>query len=84
MIFILAAWLLVLLTFAIWLRALHSIQIYAHTPLQMQEQTWQVENVASITQMLLALAVACTGLHFMLANDVVHASAMARAHNFTF
>ena len=36
MLFIIIAWALVLLTFAIWLRALHSIPIYTHTPLQEQ------------------------------------------------
>ena len=39
MLFILIAWSLVLLTFAIWLRALHSIPIYTNTPLQLHEQT---------------------------------------------
>ena len=95
MLFILIAWLLVVLTFAIWLRALHSIPIYTHTPLQLQEQTLQIQTVLSITQMLLALAVACVGLHFTLPGDVLHsqtphvrsnasinASAMD-AHNFT-
>ena len=70
MLFILIAWLLVLLTFAIWLRALHSIQIYTHTPLQLQEQTLQVQNVMSITQILLAMAIACIGLHVMLPNEL--------------
>jgi hypothetical protein len=95
MLFIIIAWSLVLLTFAIWLRALHSIPIYTHTPLQEQEQALQLQTVSSITQMLLALAVACIGLHFMLPGDVmraqtsqisqtaVNASAMAHAHNFT-
>jgi hypothetical protein len=36
MLFIIIAWSLVLLTFAIWLRALHSIPIYTHTQLQLQ------------------------------------------------
>jgi hypothetical protein len=96
MLFILIAWLLVVLTFAIWLRALHSIPIYTHTPLQQQEQTLQIQNVSSITQMLLALAIACVGLHFALPSDVLHlqtphvrstasmnASAMAHGHNFS-
>ena len=96
MLFIFIAWLLVVLTFAIWLRALHSIPIYTHTPLQLHEQTLQIQNVASMTQMLLAVAVACVGLHFALPGDVLHfqaphvrsnasmnASAMAHAHNFS-
>jgi hypothetical protein len=71
MLFILITWLLVLLTFTIWLRALHSIQIYTHTPVQLQEQTLQVQNVMSITQILLAMAIACIGLHVMLPNGLV-------------
>lgn len=72
MLFILIAWLLVVLTFAIWLRALHSIPIYTHTPQQLQDQTLQVQTVFSITQMLLALALACVGLHFVLSSDVTY------------
>ena len=96
MLFILIAWLLVVLTFAIWLRALHSIPIYTHTPLQQQEQTLQIQNVSTITQLLLVLATVCVGLHFTLAGDVVHlqtlhvrsnasmnAPAIARGHNFS-
>jgi hypothetical protein len=96
MLFILIAWLLVLLTFAIWLRALHSIQIYTHTPLQLHEQTLQVQNVMSFTQILLALAIACVGLHVMLPDELAdrhelhvhsnastYASAMALARNLT-
>jgi hypothetical protein len=66
MLFILIAWLLVLLTFAIWLRALHSIQIYT----ELHEQTLQVQNVMSFTQILLALAIACVGLHVMLPDEL--------------
>jgi hypothetical protein len=93
MLFIIIAWLLVLLTFAIWLRALHSIAIYARTPLELEDQTLQVKTVLSISQMLLAVAVACVCLHFFVSPDVVraqtsqtpvNASAMAHAHNFTF
>jgi hypothetical protein len=71
MLFIFITWLLVLLTFTIWLRALHSIQIYTHTPLQLQEQTLQVHNVMRITQILLAVAIACIGLHVMLPDELV-------------
>ena len=89
MLFILIAWSLVLLTFAIWLRALHSIPIYTNTPLQLHEQTLQLQNVGSMTQMLFALAVVCIALHFMLPNDAAHwqapsnTSAMHHARNFT-
>jgi len=96
MLFIFVAWLLVLLTFTIWIRALHSIPIYIHTPLQLQEQTLQIENVMSITQILLATAIACIGLHVMLPGDaanwqfphvhrntLMNASAMSYAQNAT-
>ena len=69
MLFILIAWSLVLLTFAIWTRALHSIPIYTSTPLQLHEQTLQIQTVVTITQLLLALALACVALHFILGND---------------
>jgi len=72
MLFILIAWLLVLLTFAIWLRALHSIAIYTHTPLELEDQTLQVKTVLSISQMILALALACVALHFVLSGDVTY------------
>ena len=71
MLFILISWLLVVLTISIWLRALHTIQIYTHTPLQLQEQTLQVQNVMSITQILLATAIACIGLHVMLPDELI-------------
>ena len=89
MLFIVIAWLLVLLTFAVWLRALHSIAIYTHTPLELEDQKLQVQTVWSISQMLLAVAVACVGLHFMLSGDVMrsnasmNASASFHAHNAT-
>jgi hypothetical protein len=71
MLFILIAWSLVLLGFTIWMRALHSIPIYTHTPLQLQEQTLQIQTVSSITQMLFAIAVVCFTLHFVLPSDDV-------------
>jgi hypothetical protein len=72
MIFILVAWSLVLLTFTIWMRALHSIPIYTSTASQLQDQTLQIKTVTTITQMLLALAIACFGLHFAVENDGSH------------
>jgi hypothetical protein len=72
MIFILVAWSLVLLTFTIWMRALHSIPIYTSTASQLQDQTLQIKTLATITQMLLALAIACLGLHFAVENDGSH------------
>jgi hypothetical protein len=72
MIFILVAWSLVLLTFTIWMRALHSIPIYTSTASQLQDQTLRIKTVTTITQMLLALAIACVGLHFAVENDDSH------------
>ena len=69
MLFILIAWSLVLLTFAIWTRALHTIPIYTSTPMQLQDQTLRIQTVVTITQLLLALALACVALHFVLEND---------------
>ena len=72
MLFILIVWLLVLLTFTIWLRALHSIPIYTHNPLELESQTLQIQSVWHVTQMLFALALACISLHFVLPTDVVY------------
>ena len=72
MIFILVAWSLVWLTFTIWMRALHSIPIYTSTASQLQDQTLRIKTVTTITQMLLALAIACFGLHFAVENDGSH------------
>ena len=69
MLFIFVAWLLVLLTFTIWMRALHSIQIYTNTPLELHEQALQIKTVVDMTQLLIAVAIACVGLHFVLQND---------------
>ena len=69
MLFIFVAWLLVLLTFTIWMRALHSIQIYTNTALELHEQALQVKTVVDMTQLLIAVAIACVGLHFVLQND---------------
>ena len=80
MIFILVAWSLVLLTFTIWMRALHSIPIYTSTVTQLQDQTLQIQTVTTITQMLIALAIACLGLHFAVENDVGH-SQTQHVHN---
>ena len=96
MLFIFIAWLLMLLTFAIWLRALHSIPIYAHTPFELQSQNLQIKTVFNITQILLALSVACIALHFVMPEDAMHSqthhvrsnlsiyeSVLAPTHNFT-
>ena len=70
MLFIFVAWLLVLLTFTIWMRALHSIPIYTNTPMELNDQTLRIQTVVDITQLLIALAIACIGLHFVLENDM--------------
>lgn len=69
MIFILIAWLLTLLTLAIWLRALHGIPIYTHTPLQCDSQRLQLHTLMRMTQMLLLLALGLIVLHFTLPQE---------------
>jgi len=69
MIFILIAWLLTLLTLAIWLRALHGIPIYTHTPLQCDSQRLQLHTLMRITQMLLLLALGLIVLQFTLPQE---------------
>ena len=54
--FVLIAWLLTLLTFVIWLRALHSIPIYTHTPPQCDSQKLQLQNLMYVTKLLLLLS----------------------------
>lgn len=89
MLFIIIAWSLVLLTFAIWLRALHSIPIYTHNPLELESQTLQIQSVWHVTQMLFALALVCLALHLVLPTDVTYLpthnahSNAARTHNST-
>ena len=81
MLFIFIAWLLVLLTFAVWLRALHSIPIYTETALEQQSQALQIQTVLHITQILVLVAVTCTFLHFALPSDVTHLPAHHAQHN---
>ena len=66
MIFLLIAWLLMLLTLAIWLRALHGLPIYTHSPLQSDSQRLQLRTLVRITQVLLSLALGLLVLHFTL------------------
>lgn len=70
MIFILIAWLLTLLTLAIWLRALHGMPIYTHTPLQCDSQRLQLQTLIRITQLLLSLALGLLVLHFTLPQEI--------------
>jgi flagellar biosynthesis protein FliR len=67
--FVLIAWLLTLLTFVIWLRALHSIPIYTHTPPQCDSQKLQLQNLMYVTKLLLLLSLGLLVLHFTLVND---------------
>lgn len=69
MILILISWLLTLLTLVIWLRALHGIPIYTHTPLQGDSQRLQLQTLMRITQLLLLPALALLLLHFTLPQD---------------
>jgi len=75
MIFILVAWLLTLLNLAIWLRALHGIPIYTHTPLQGDSQRLQLQTLIRITQLLLSLALGLLVLHFTLPPETREAAA---------
>jgi hypothetical protein len=69
MFFILIVWLLTLLTFAIWLRALHTIPTYTHTQSQCDMQKLQLQNLMYITKLLLPFALGLFILHFTLVND---------------
>ena len=69
MLFMLLAWSLVLLTFAIWLRALHGMPIYTHTPLAHDRQQLELRILYRVTQMLLSLSLIFIVLHFTLPND---------------
>jgi hypothetical protein len=69
MLFILIAWLLTLLIFAIWLRALHGIPIYTHTPLQADSQRLQLQTLCRITQLQMWLALGVVTLHFTLSPE---------------
>jgi hypothetical protein len=69
MIFILIAWLLTLLTMAMWLRALHGMPIFTHTPLQADSQRLQLHTLSRITQLLLSLALGLLVLHFTLPEE---------------
>jgi hypothetical protein len=70
MFFILIAWLLTLLTFVIWLRALHTIPIRTHTLQQSDSQKIQLQNFMYITKLLLPFSLGLLALHFILENEV--------------
>ena len=69
MIFLLIAWLLTLLTMAMWLRALHGMPIFTHTPIQADNQRLQLQTLIRITQLLLSLALGLLVLHFTLPEE---------------
>lgn len=77
MIFILIAWLLTLLNMAIWLRALHGMPIYTHTPMQGDSQRLQLQTLMRITQLLLSLALGMLVLHFTLPQEIQQNAAQA-------
>ncbi len=64
MIFIFISWLLVLLTFAIWMRALHTIPIYTYTAEQVQTQKNQLHTLWRLTQWMLCISLVVLLLHF--------------------
>jgi hypothetical protein len=70
MFFILIAWLLTLLTFVIWLRALHTIPIRTHTLQQSDSQKLQLQNFMYITKLLLPFSLGLLALHFILENEM--------------
>jgi hypothetical protein len=70
MFFILLAWLLTLLTFVIWLRALHTIPIHTHTRQQSDSQKLQLQNYMYITKLLLPFSLGLLALHFVLENEM--------------
>jgi hypothetical protein len=69
MMFILIAWLLTLLTMDMWLRALHGMPIFTHTPLQVDTQRLQLQTLIRITRLLLSLALGLVVLHFTLPQE---------------
>jgi Fic family protein len=64
MIFIFISWLLILLTFAIWMRALHTIPIYTYTTEQAQTQKNQLHTLWRLTQWMLCISLVVLFLHF--------------------
>lgn len=64
MIFIFISWLLILLTFAIWMRALHTIPIYTYTAEQAQTQKNQLQTLWRLTQCMLCISLVVLFLHF--------------------
>jgi hypothetical protein len=72
MLFMLIAWSLVLLTFAVWLRALHGMPIYTYTPLAHDRQQLDLRTLYRVTQMLLSLSLVFIVMHFTLPTDTQH------------
>jgi hypothetical protein len=70
MLFIVIAWLLTVVTFIIFLRALHTIPIYAHTELELQGQKLQLQTVFIMTKILLSVALTLLMLHFTLPDTI--------------
>lgn len=75
MFFILIAWLLTMLTFVIWLRALHTIPIHTHTQLQRDSQKLQLQNLLFMTKLLLSFSLGLLALHFTLPGEIEPSSA---------
>ncbi len=69
MLFMILSWSLVLLTFAIWLRALHGMPIYTYTPLAHDRQQLDLRTLYRLTQMLLSLSLIFIVLHFTLPKE---------------
>jgi len=73
MLFLFLAWSLVLLTFTIWLRALHTMPIHTYTPLAHDRQQLDLRTLYRLTQMLFSLSLIFIVLHFTLQNELQHA-----------
>ena len=68
MLFIFIAWLLTLVVFVIFLRALHTIPIYTYTELEHHGQQLQLHTLLTMSKILLSLTFFMLMLHFILPN----------------
>jgi ABC-type sugar transport system permease subunit len=85
MIFIFISWLLVVLVFAIWMRALHTIPIYTHTTAQVETQKKQLHTLWRITQLMICMSLLVFALHFAVPEETqaVDHTGLHYLHNHT-
>lgn len=79
--FLFLAWSLVLLTFTIWLRALHTMPIHTYTPLAHDRRQLDLRTLYRLTQMLFSLSLIFIVLHFTLQNELQHTGPTQNATN---